>query len=286
MAFVPVSYSDGIPVLASNGTQRVACPHLASWLAAYDALQVARGRGHVTYYQTMGGADASAGTHLCGSAWDMAYHGSAPIMDAREMGAAVWPRLHSLGWPASQGEHVHGLIRCGDNACNGYQYSAYLGGYNGLGLNGWGAGDPLPKPATIRTWQDGIAWAKAEIARLTTPAPAPQEDDDMPVFMRTTDGTIWALRPAAAPRGLSPQEWALMVRLGAKIRTNPDGSFDNFNRAEVDIVNSVVQPNPVDVGAISAAITAALPHADAITPADVDAIAQAIVATLSAKLAA
>jgi hypothetical protein len=280
MAFVPVSYSNGIPVLASNGTQRVACAHLAQWLEVYDALQVARGRGHVTYYQTMGGADASAGTHLCGSAWDMSYRGNDPIMDAREMGAAVWPRLHSLGWPASQGEHVHGLIRCGDNSCNGYQYSAYLSGCNGLGLNGVGGTDPLPKPSTIRSWQDGIAWAKAEIVRLTTPpAPAPQEDP-MPVFMRTVDGTIWALRPGAAPRGLSPQEWALWVRLGAHI---PGG---DYNRAEVDIVNSVVQPNPVDVGAISAAITAALPHADAITPADVDAIAQAVVATLSAKLAA
>lgn len=238
MAFVPVSYSNGVPVLASDGvTPRVACVHLAEWLQVYDALQVARGRGHVTYYQTMGGADASAGTHLCGSAWDMAYTGDAPIMDAREMGAADWPRLHSLGWPANLGEHVHGLISCGDNACNAYQYTAYWLGYNGLGLNGVGAGDPLPKPKTRRTWREGIDWAKAEIARITT------TEDDMGsyIFMRTTEAgnPIYMLAPGQPIRHLTPQEWALWQRLGAVLKGG------DTLRAEVDIVNNTIQPAPV-----------------------------------------
>jgi hypothetical protein len=178
--FVPVFNSTGAPVFASNGTQRVACVHLAQWLVTFDALQVARGRGHVTYYQTMGGADASAGTHDCGSAWDMSYTGIPAITDAREMGAADWPRLHSNGWVGA--EHVHGLIHCGDNGCNLYQYAAYLSGRNGLGKGGLAGPDPLSRPATLRTWQQGIEWAKAEIARLTTPtvpAPVTQEEHDM-----------------------------------------------------------------------------------------------------------
>lgn len=177
---VPVVYSGGAPVLASSGAQRVACPHLASWLIAYDALQVARGRGHVAFYQTMGGADASAGTHLCGSAWDMAYTSDAAVMDAREMGAAVWPRLARYDWHT--GEHVHGVIACGDNACNGYQYQAYWLGLNGLGLNGAGGTDPLPKPSTRRTWQEGIAWAQAQITGT-------QQEDDMAYKTIKVSGT-------------------------------------------------------------------------------------------------
>ncbi len=183
---VPVVYSGGAPVLASSGAQRVACPHLALWLVAYDALQVARGRGHVAFYQTMGGADASAGTHLCGSAWDMAYTSDAAVMDAREMGAAVWPRLARYGW--TTGEHVHGVIACGDNGCNGYQYQAYWLGLNGLGLNGAGGTDPLPKPSTRRTWQEGIAWAQSQITGTQ------QEDDMAYKTILVTD------RPGGAPQ--------------------------------------------------------------------------------------
>jgi len=198
MAFVPVVYSSGAPVLASGGTSRVACVHLAQWLEVYDALQVARGRGHVVYYQTVGGADASAGTHLCGSAWDMAYVSDAAIMDAREMGAADWHRIPGYnGWPSSGANHVHGLILCGDNACNGYQYTAWLSGHNGLGLNGVGAGDTLPRPAKIRTWQQGIAWAQAQMGASPMTQTTTQEDDDMDVYAFTSKtGTGFRLRTA------------------------------------------------------------------------------------------
>lgn len=186
--FVPVTDSTGAPVLSSSGAQRVACSHLAAWLVVYDALQVARGRGHVAYYQTVGGADASAGTHLCGSAWDMAYRSDAAIADAREMGAAIWHRIPGYnGWPSSGADHVHGLIMCGDNSCNAYQYAAYWLGYNGLGLNGVGAGDMLPKPSKRRNWQEGVAWAQAQIAPTATTT---TEDDDMIRF--SCEGTVYA----------------------------------------------------------------------------------------------
>ena len=248
MAFVPVVYSTGGPVLASNGrTQRVACPHLAAWLKVYDALQVARGRGHVVYYQTMGGADASAGTHNCGSAWDMQYTGSAPIMDAREMGAADWPRLHSNGWVGT--EHVHGLIRCGDNGCNGYQYTAWLSGHNGLGLNGVGAGDSLPKPSVIRTWQQGIAWAQAEIARLSGPMTiTTQEDEHMSTFMQVKgDPTVYLTDGITARKVPDERTLRDLYYLGALygIKTLPQGTPDTILVATDVVVRVVANPGVI-----------------------------------------
>jgi hypothetical protein len=279
MAFVPVSYSNGIPVLASNGTQRVACSHLALWLATYDALQVARGRGHVTYYQTVGGADASAGTHLCGSAWDMAYISDAAIADAREMGAAQWHRIPGYGgWPSSGADHCHGLILCGDNACNRYQYTAWLGGYNGLGLNGWGAGDPLPRPETVRTWQDGIAWAKAEIARLTTPAT--QED---PMIRFSCSGTVYMCSLASGAFYAVPTQEFDGVVIGMPGVT----TMGELNARQRDILRDMcgraaAASNPtaaavvatVDPAAIAAALVSAGP-----------ALAKAVVGELTQRLA-
>ncbi len=282
MAFVPVSYSNGVPVLASDGvTPRVACVHLAEWLQVYDALQVARGRGHVTYYQTMGGADASAGTHLCGSAWDMAYTGDAPIMDAREMGAADWPRLHSLGWPANLGEHVHGLISCGDNSCNAYQYTAYWLGCNGLGLNGQGGTDPLPKPSQRRTWQDGIAWAKAEIARLTTTT-----EDDMAykeIKVSTSGGgpaeqILGSWDGLVGPFATGEEEECVKV-----LATAVDQQQINARQRDVALawrnrisgVNAILAAD-ADAKAIAAQLAASLPKATA----------QEVVTELSQKLGA
>jgi hypothetical protein len=198
--FVPVVYSDGTPVMRTGGKiQREACVHLAAWLVWYDRLQVARGRGHVVYYQTQGvDTTASKGTHDCGSAWDMKWISDASIADAREMGAASWHRVPGYnGWPSNGADHVHSLIMCGDNGCNGYQYVAYWLGYNGLGLNGVGAGDPLPKPSMRRNWQEGIAWAQAQIG---TPIATTTTEDDMPRLLISQDGTGWL----ATDRGITP----------------------------------------------------------------------------------
>ena len=251
--FVPVVYSTGGPVRASNGSQRVACVHMAAWLRVYDALQVARGRGHVTYLQTVGGADASAGTHLCGSAWDMVYIGDAAIMDAREMGASQWHRIPGYnGWPSSGANHCHGVIRCGDNACNGYQYTAWLSGHNGLGLNGVGAGDSLPKPSVIRTWQQGIAWAQAEIARLSGPMTiTTQEDEHMSTFMQVKGDPTVYLTDGITARKI-PDEKTLrdLYYLGALygIKTLPQGTPDTILVA-TDVVVRVVG-NPAVIGKV------------------------------------
>lgn len=201
--FVAVVYAGGAPVVASSGAQRVACEHLAEWLVVRDALEVARGRGHIRYFQTQGGAKDSGGTHECGSASDREHVGMESVMDSREMGMIEYPRLHRLGWPADKGEHDHGVLPCGDNSCNGYQITAYWNGYNGLGLNGVAAADPLPKPSKRRTWQEGIVWAHAEIARLTGTTTT-QEDDDMDVYAYTdAGGQGFRLRTAMGETGLN-----------------------------------------------------------------------------------
>ena len=240
MAFVPVTDSLGNPVLTSNGTQRVACTHLAEWLVTYDALQVARGRGHVTYYQTMGGADASAGTHNCGSAWDMAWLGDAAIADAREMGAAQWHRIPGRnGWPNSGADHCHGLIRCGDNGCNDYQYAAWLLGYNGLGLNGVGAGDPLPRPVNIRTWQQGVIWAHAEIARITGTA---SQEDDMPRLLLDTNGTGRLITGEGTIAVASVADAKVLKRILTAAEWDPNSApADRVAAAEVDVYDRYVR---------------------------------------------
>ena len=265
MAFVPVTYSDGAPVLSSGGTQRQACEHLASWLVAFDALQVARGRGHVTYFQTVGGADASAGTHLCGSAWDMAYTSDAAIADAREMGAAIWHRRPGFnGWPSSGADHVHGVIGCGDNACNGYQITAYWMGYNGLGLNGVGAGDPLPKPATRRTWQEGIAWAQAQINGTT------QEDDMAYKTILVTD----------RPGGVSQQ---VLISWDGLVGPATDAEAGTVKRVatapEGDMILAVERDVALAWRTRTSGVAAILAH-----DSDPSAIAAQIVATLPANL--
>lgn len=236
--FVPVSYSNGTPVLASGGSTRVACTHLAQWLQWYDALQVARGRGHISYYQTQGTSiGASAGTHACGSAWDMHYTGDDAIRDAHEMGAAQWHRIPGHdGWPSNGADHCHGLISCGDNSCNGYQYTAWKAGYNGLG-NGYAARDRLSLPGVIRSWQQGIDWAKSQITPNPAPTPTPEEDDDMmPLFVRTIEAgnPIYALVPGQKVHHVTPDEWTLLVDRGATLKGH------DVNRLQVDMINGVI----------------------------------------------
>lgn len=65
---------------------------------------------------------------------------------------------------------------------------------------------------------------------ITPINPSLLEEDDMPVFMRSTDTTIYIIVPGQPKRGLSAQEWALWVRLGALT----PGS--DYLEAEIDIV--------------------------------------------------
>ena len=161
------------------------CECLAQWLPVYEALLLAKGliKSNIDVWQLTGGAPASGGTHTQGGAFDLLYQTTpAHVAVAREMGApGTWGRKASQGFSR---DHLHGAIACGHSAPVAYQITAQKRGFNGLGqgyYNGqllWGYGhkDEYPDPSVRRTWREGIAWAKSEIARLT-PAPIVKEDD-------------------------------------------------------------------------------------------------------------
>lgn len=130
-------------------------------------------------------------------------------------------------------------------------------------------------PATVLApWLTGTAPATHTATHTATTL-----EDDMPIFMRTTDTSVWLLKPGAPPRGLNGQEWALWARLGAPLLGG------DFNRAEVDIVNSLLQPTAqpaLDSAVLAAAVAkavAALPTGTATV--DPAAIAAQVVAAVA-----
>lgn len=73
-------------------------------------------------------------------------------------------------------------------------------GFNGLGRAGLGGADTEPGPRKLRTWREGIAWAKAN-HDSTTPT---EEDDDMSKYEDQLD-EILTLTKLTAARGLTTQ---------------------------------------------------------------------------------
>lgn len=147
-----------------------ACPCLAEWLPVYEAYLRHVGALGATeslrIYQLIGGAVASAGTHTKGGAEDDAEITVAEILAARQMGEAGWHRPYN--WDGQGGmEHHHGVLNgCPHNGPAAYQINALEAGFNGLGLNGHAAPDNGPRSPNVfplRTWQQGISWAKAQM---------------------------------------------------------------------------------------------------------------------------
>lgn len=140
-----------------------ACECLAAWLPAYERELQRRGVliGPLRIYQLIGGAEASAGTHSQGGAFDISDLTSPlDVWVARQMGAdATWARTPAQGFTA----HLHGVLTgCPHNSPARYQIDAVRAGYNGLGRGGFGGRDDGPRPLSGRTWREGIQWAKEQ----------------------------------------------------------------------------------------------------------------------------
>lgn len=140
-----------------------ACECLAEWLPAYEHELQRRGvlAGWLKIYQLIGGAEASAGTHSQGGAFDISdLVGETDVWVARQMGAdATWARTSAQGFTP----HLHGVLTgCPHNAPARYQIDAVRAGYNGLGRGGFGGKDDGPRPLSGRTWREGIRWAKEQ----------------------------------------------------------------------------------------------------------------------------
>lgn len=145
-----------------NFRGKPACICLATWLPVYEQRLLAEGiiKSSLDIYQLIGGAAASAGTHQPGGAYDIAQVSDPAVRIAREMGAAAWKRTQADGFDVV---HHHGVLRgCPHNDGGRYQIAAMDAGYNGLGKGGRGGKDTGPKVLTKRTWEQGIAWARAQ----------------------------------------------------------------------------------------------------------------------------
>jgi hypothetical protein len=146
-------YIDGHPM----------CSHQIAHYKAFVALCRAHGKPVPLVMQGIGGATASAGTHLNGCVTDYQYVSDWHIWALRQMGAdATWRRRYN--WDGKGGaEHVHSVLTSGpDNANARYQITAVRDGYNGLGYLGRAARDDGPRPLSGRSYTQGIQWAAAQ----------------------------------------------------------------------------------------------------------------------------
>lgn len=157
---------------------RPACSCLIEWLPAFEAELKRRGviKNSIDIWQLIGGAKASGGTHSTGGAFDVAQRDATTVKVAREMGAAFWNRPYN--WDNRGGmAHGHGVLNgCPHNGPARYQINDLARGLNGLANR---AKDTGPAPRNLRTWKDGIKWAKAQAKAAK------------PVVYRTTEFKVY-----------------------------------------------------------------------------------------------
>ena len=258
----------------------VACKCLAEWLPVYEQLLLAKGliKSNIDVWQLTGGAPASGGTHTQGGAYDLLNQtGPEEVLLAREMGAGSWGRTVDQGFTQ---DHHHGVLNgCEHNEPAVYQYTAMRRGFNGLGIatsgqyaGMWGYAHPdeYPLPATFRTWEQGIAWAKTEIARLS-PKPIVQEDDMTPEQAKQLNDIY------AAVTGLRSEESGRYVTA-----TNRHGWVAKMLTGIAEKVGI-----SIDETALASEVAAALSPTvrDAVLAAgQTEAVADAVVAKLGAAL--
>jgi hypothetical protein len=147
-------------------------------LPAYQAELLRRGLIFecIDVYQTIGNAQASAGTHSKGGCVDIAQRNREQLRVARNMGGAALERDHDPndGQPDFQDEHAHISLKGCPHAVRYArdQVDDLEDGYSALGQLGdhRGAVDDGPRDAVkwpLRTWEEGIAWAKAQAQEAT-----------------------------------------------------------------------------------------------------------------------
>lgn len=148
-------YYDGLP----------ACSCLVAWCPAFEK---AIGR-KVTWWQLDGNAPASAGFHKGGGSGDCPMLTEDELRTARNMGAAAWNR------PWEDNHHAHlRLNGCPHNTIAQRQVPDLNAGRDGTGPLGDNIGprDNGPRDGVhwpLRTWREGIEWAKSQ-------------EDDMPNY--------------------------------------------------------------------------------------------------------
>lgn len=193
----------------------VTCECVAEWLSWLERLCIAHGyiKFNLDILQLTGGNPLSGGTHAKGGCFDLSQFDQRIVALAREMGApATWMR------PWENNHHTHGVLSgCPHNSPARYQIDAQRKGRDGLGKAGLAGPDTHPSPKVYRTWQQGIAWAKSEIVRLTPPTAI----KEIPVALdqtdinRIADAILWAKTFPNQDEGLGSSSIRNNIGIGA-----------------------------------------------------------------------
>jgi hypothetical protein len=157
------------------GRRWTVCPCLQKWLPAYEQELLRRGLIFecIDLYQTIGNASASAKTHSSGGCADLKQRTTEQLRVARNMGAAAWKRDADPndGQPDMSPEHTHLSLKGCTHAHSSAkaQVVSCENRHNGLQGNGPDDGPREGIKWPLRTWEQGIAWAKAQAAAEEPP---------------------------------------------------------------------------------------------------------------------
>lgn len=166
-----------------RGRKWPVCSCQKEWLTAYENELLRRGIVHnsIDLYQTIGNAPASAKFHSLGGCTDMMQRNHDALWVARNMGEAAWERDHDPndGQPDFSTNHKHGTLKGCPHAYHlaKAQVPSLENGHNGTAGNGPDDGPRKGVQWPLRTWQEGIAWAKSQ----ANPSPSPTPPSEVPV---------------------------------------------------------------------------------------------------------
>jgi len=272
---LPTASTPGYGTITRGGRTFVGCDCIIAFLLAGERLGLAKGllKKELDIVQLTGDAAASGNVHRLGAAFDVLQFSQPWVVIWREMGASFWPRLDPN--PTRPGdlwdnnEHGHGGITCPHDDLITYQMVAYKRGYSGLGkassgpyAGQWGYGSLDPnsyRPKVYRTWQEGIAWADAQVAAINA-----AKENDMPTIQEISalldDKLAKARVKDAADRvlGAVPEGRALSRLVdGEKPRLMDSGDGDYLRRILI-AVGDKVGASTVDETALAAAVVAGI----------------------------
>lgn len=168
-------------------------PELAEWLTWYERVLLFKGviRFNLDVFQLKGTYYKSAGVHEDGYAFDIAQMDDVSLEVADEMGAFSWPRTRAQGFTPHQHGGLYGIP--GMNAGLAGQGRDRKNGWNGL-VGKHRARDP--RPVSGRDWKQGIAWAKALLAKEAVVTPKPADVIDLANYKLTKDNGKEVKQPA------------------------------------------------------------------------------------------
>lgn len=146
-----------------NGRNWPVCTCLKEWLTAYqdELLRVGEIKHGLDLYQAIGNAPASAGYHKGGGNVDTAQTSKRAVTIARNMGGASWARGPADGMSV----HCHTTLKGCPHMTAGprWQVTELQAGRNGLANRGKDRGPRAGIKWPLRTYKEGITWAKAHL---------------------------------------------------------------------------------------------------------------------------